>query len=148
MNNTILVAINDSMSSRAVVDYLTGLALWHDNLEVTLLHIYRKPSSGEELMGKEFMDKIPSRLLAVLQKAKDKLVENGFNPEKVTTKLITESYPTVTDGIIDQFNKGDFQMVVIGRKRMSKAEEFVLGDVSVKLVRALEGAAVLVVKST
>ncbi len=38
-------------------------------------------------------------------------------------------------------------MVVIGRKRMSKAEEFVMGDVSVKLVRALEGAAVLVVTS-
>ncbi|MEW6615196.1 MAG: universal stress protein [Thermodesulfobacteriota bacterium] len=147
MNNTILVAINDSMSSRAVLDYLAGLALCHDNLEVTLLHIYRKPPSGEELMGKEFMDQIPSRLLAVLQKAKDKLVENGFDPEKVTTKLITESYPTVTDGIIDQFKKGDFQMVVIGRKRMSKAEEFVLGDVSIKLVRALEGAAVLVVKS-
>ncbi len=38
-------------------------------------------------------------------------------------------------------------MVVIGRKRMSKAEEFVLGDPSIKLVRVLEGAAVLVVKS-
>jgi hypothetical protein len=29
---------------------------------------------------------------------------------------------------------------------MSKAEEFVMGDVSIKLVRALEGTAVLVVK--
>jgi hypothetical protein len=38
-------------------------------------------------------------------------------------------------------------MVVLGRKRMSKAEEFVLGDVGVKLVRALEGVAILVVKA-
>jgi nucleotide-binding universal stress UspA family protein len=38
-------------------------------------------------------------------------------------------------------------MVVIGRRKKSKSEEFVLGDVSVKLVRALEGNAVLVVKT-
>jgi hypothetical protein len=38
-------------------------------------------------------------------------------------------------------------MVVIGRKRMSKAEEFVMGDISIKLIRALENAAVLVVTS-
>ena len=37
-------------------------------------------------------------------------------------------------------------MVIIGRKRMSKAEEFVLGDISIKLVRALEGVAIVIVK--
>ncbi len=56
-------------------------------------------------------------------------------------------YPTVADGIIDQFKKGDYNIVVIGRKKMSKAEEFVLGDPCVKLVRELEGTAILVVKS-
>jgi hypothetical protein len=39
-------------------------------------------------------------------------------------------------------------MVVIGRKKMSKAEEFVMGDISVRLIRALEGVSVLVVKSS
>ena len=38
-------------------------------------------------------------------------------------------------------------MVVIGRKRMSKAEEFVMGDPSIKLIRALQGASILVIKS-
>jgi hypothetical protein len=38
-------------------------------------------------------------------------------------------------------------MVVIGRKDMSKAEEFVMGDASVKLIRELQGTAVLVIKS-
>jgi nucleotide-binding universal stress UspA family protein len=148
LNNSILVAINDSISSRAVMDYLADLSLSPDNLKITLLHVYREPSSSsEELMGKKFLGKMPSRLLNVLQKAKDKLIESGFNPDKIEIKLISEPYPTVADGIIDQFKKGDFNMVAIGRKRMSKAEEFVLGDVSVKLVRAIEGAAVLVVKS-
>ena len=61
--------------------------------------------------------------------------------------MVEDPYSTVTEGIIDQFNKENYSMVVIGRKRMSKAEEFVRGDVSVKLVRALKGTAVLVVTS-
>ena len=55
-------------------------------------------------------------------------------------------YPTITDGIIDQVGKGRYHLVVIGRKKMSTAEEFVMGDISIKLVRALRGTAVLVVE--
>ena len=98
-------------------------------------------------MGKEFMAKQPERLKAVLEKAKDKLVEHGFISDKIEIELVSEGYQTVGDGIIDRFSKGDYDMVVIGRKRMSKAEEFVLGDPSVKLIRALEKTAVIVVKS-
>jgi nucleotide-binding universal stress UspA family protein len=60
--------------------------------------------------------------------------------------VVEGPYPTVTDGIIDQFNKGNFDMVILGRKHMTKAEEFVLGDISIKLIRSLEKAAILVVK--
>jgi nucleotide-binding universal stress UspA family protein len=131
LDNSILIALNDSVSSRAVLDYVAGLSLCPDDWRITLIHLFKKTSASEQLMGKKFTAQLPSRFLAVLENAKDKLVED---------------YPTVADGIIDQFNKGDFNMVVIGRKRMSKAEEFVMGDISIKLVRALEGAAVLVVK--
>ena len=61
--------------------------------------------------------------------------------------MVTEPYRTIADGIIDQCQKRNIDIVALGRKRMSKAEEFVLGDVSVKLIRALEGVAVLVIKS-
>ena len=75
------------------------------------------------------------------------MIDQGFSPERITTELITHNYPTVTSGIIDVFHKGSYNMVVVGRKRMSKAEEFVLGDPSVKLVRELSGTAIVVVKS-
>ena len=83
----------------------------------------------------------------MLNEAKSKLVESGFHPDAIDTKLVTDPYPTITDGIIDQLKKGNYSPVVIGRKEMSKAEEFVLGDISVKLLRALENTAILVVKS-
>ena len=147
MNKSILVALKDSMSSRAVVDFLTTLPFRPDDLTVTLLHVFRKPSTSEELMGDAFVQEEPSRLMGVLEKARSKLVENGYRAENIDIDLVIEPYPTATEGIIDRFNKGEYALVVIGRRKKSKSEEFVMGDISVKLVRALEGAAVLVVKS-
>ena len=147
MKNSILVPLNDSVSSRAALDFLACLAFCPEDCRITLLHLFRKPSASEELMGKKFTEEQPAKYMAVLEKAKEKLIEFGFTPNKIEIKMVTQPYATVADGIIDQFKKKKFDMVVIGRKRMSKAEEFVMGDVSVKLVRALKGAAILVVTS-
>ena len=147
MKNSMLIAVNDSISSRVAVDFIADLAICPEEMEITLLHVFRKPSAGEELMGEKFMKEQPARYLGAMEKARDKWVEKGCTPNTVKIKLIEDPYPTVAEGIIDQFNKGDYSLVVLGRKRMSKAEEFVKGDVSTKLLRALEGAAVLVVTS-
>lgn len=142
-----LVAVNDSVSSRAVVDFLANMSLCSDSWNILLLHFFRKPSSSEELMGKKFTADQPARMMNVLEKAKEKLVTGGFPAENIKLELVKEPYETIADGIIDQANKRNSGMVIIGRKKMSKAEEFVMGDISVKVIRALEGAAVLVVKS-
>mgnify|MGYP001764721265 CR=1 FL=1 len=146
MGNKLLVALNDSMSSRAVLDYIGNLSLCPDDLQIVLLHVFRKPSGGEELMGKKYMNQQPAKYTAILENARDYLISKGFFPENIENVLVMEPYPTIADGIIDQAQILKPTMVVIGRKRMSKAEEFVMGDVSIKLVRALEGIAVLVVK--
>ena len=145
--NSILVALNDSVSSREMIDCLINLPLCPEECDISLIHFFRKPTASIDLMGKKFTTEMPSRMLSVLQKAKNRLIEHGFIQDKIKTDLITDLYPTVSEGIIDQYNKGRYDMVVIGRKRMSKAEEFVMGDISIKLIRALEGSAILVVKS-
>ncbi|MFC1819622.1 universal stress protein [Thermodesulfobacteriota bacterium] len=146
-NNSILVALNDSVSSRAVMDFLIDFSFCPEDWYIFLVHFFRKPSASEELMGKKFSGEQPLRMMTLLERAKARLIDKGFIPEKIETELVKQTYPTIADGIIDQVNKRNIRLVVIGRKRMSKAEEFVMGDISVKLVRALEGVAVLVVKS-
>ena len=140
------MAFNDSASSRAALECLTRIANCPQDSRITLLHIFRKPTGSEELMGKKFMESAPTRIKQSMERARQSLVASGFPADQVIVKFVDSAYPTVADGIIDQFEKGDYNLVVIGRKRMSKAEEFVLGDPSVKLVRALDGTAVLVVK--
>jgi nucleotide-binding universal stress UspA family protein len=147
VKNSILLALNDTVSSRKALEFILQYSMLPKDADLTLLHIFRGPSAGENLMGEKFILRQPERLQKFLESARDKLVQNGFDPVHIEIKLITETYPTITEGIIDQFNKGSYNMVVLGRKRMSKAEEFVLGDVGVKLVRALEGVAILVIKA-
>ena len=145
--STILVALNDSASSRAVVDSFVKLELCSEQFDFKLVHVLIKPAAGDELMGKKFMKEQPVRIQKMLDQAKKSLVACGVSPSKIETEIVSEPCDTVADGIIEVFRKGDYRMVVVGRKKMSKAQEFVLGDPSVRLVRALEGTAILVVKS-
>ena len=146
MTISILAAINNSISSRWVVDFLCQMPLSPDEVDIKFVHILREPKSGEEFLGEQLMKNLPERFIEVLNNARKTMLDQGFKPERITTELITQDYPTITDGIIDTFRKGSYNMVVVGRKRMSKAEEFVLGDPSVKLVRELSGTAIVVVK--
>ena len=145
-NKNILVPLSSSINSQSVIEFLLDLSLCPDKWNIYLFHLYRKPLESEELMGQKFTKEQPSRRMAMLEKAKAKLIEGGFLPQNIDIELVDEHYPTIADGIIDQFDKRQFEMVVIGRKRMSKAEEFVMGDISIKLVRALDKTAILVVK--
>lgn len=135
------------MSSRAAMDYLIELPICPETIRLTMLHVFRKESASEELMGRKFTQQEHNRLLDLMHQAKGSLVECGFRSENIQIHMVTEPYHTIADGIIAQFKKEKYDWVIIGRKRMSKAEEFVMGDVSVKLVRALENAAILVVKT-
>jgi len=143
---SILMAFNDSSSCRSALECLTRIANCPEDSFITLLHVFRKPTGSEEMMGKKYMQNAPTRIKQAMEQARNDLIQAGFPPEQVKVIFVDTPYPTVADGIIDQFNKGEYNLVVIGRKKMSKAEEFVLGDPSIRLVRALDGTAVLVVK--
>jgi len=148
VESSLLIPLNDSEASRAVVDFFVKMSFCPEDSHVTFIHVFRRPTSGEELMGKKYMDEQPAKFLALLEKAKQRLIaEKGFKPEQIDIELVMDPFPSVTEGLIDFFNKGRYDMVVIGRKKMSKSEEFILGDISVKLVRSLNKTSILVVKS-
>ena len=147
MSKTSLVALNDSASSRTLIESLVAFDICTEDTHVKLAHILIRPSAGDELMGKRFMKEQPGRLQKVLELARDSLVDCGIPQENIEIEIVSDPCDTVADGVIDLFRQGHYDMVVIGRKKMSKAQEFVLGDPSIRLVRALEGTMILVVKS-
>ncbi len=147
MKKRILVALSDSVTSQSVLDHMIEMNYYRDECQITLLHVFRKPAAQESLMGKKFTSEQEPRIMQILEKARKKLVDTGFDDNSIEIKLLIEQFPTVTDGIVHQFQQDDYQIVLIGRKHKSKSEEFVLGDISIKLVRILKNTAVVVVKT-
>lgn len=146
MKNNILIPLTESVISQTVIEYLINFGFDPSKVNITLLHIFTKPSAEEELMGKKFAQERIPRIKLFLEKAKKKIVAHGFLEDEVKIKILTEQYLNVTEGIIAQFKKKHYNMIIVGRRRMSKPEEFLLGDISIKLVRVLEETAIVVVK--
>lgn len=146
MKTHVLIGVSDSVIFREVLNRFISLPLDKEKLIITLVHVFRKATDSEQLLGGNYIAQQIERFAKLLNLTKEHLVKNGFQEEQVIVKLIETPYPTVSDGLIDQFKKGEFHMVVLGRKRMSKAEEFVLGDPCTKLIRYLENTCVLIIK--
>ena len=104
-------------STRSALDFFINMGLQPEKMYLTLVHVFRKPTANEIMMGAKFTNKESVRFMNILEKAKNKLVQNGFHGDKIDINLVAEPYLTVADGIIDQVNKGNYKMVLIGRKR-------------------------------
>ncbi len=143
----ILVTVNNSMSSRAVLAYISRLSLCRIDYHITLLHVFRDLPAGDRFVGDEFSNQEKPRLQNILMETKLQLVKSGFDSKKIYIEFLAESNPIISDGIIEHLKERKFDMVIIGRKRMSKAEEFVMDDISVKLIREMVGPAIMVVTS-
>lgn len=146
MNKSILVVLNDTPCSELAVNFLAQCPLSFSEVQVTLMHVFREPTGSEEMMGRKFLQSQKGKIEAAMTNARQRLVEAGYPPEHIHTHIETQPYSTVANGIIAEVEKGDYDMVVIGRKKMSKSEEFVLGDASIKVIRDIEKATVIVVR--
>ena len=138
--------MSDSVIFREVLNRFVSLPFEKEKLTITLVHVFRKATNSEQLLGQDYVAQQMERFANNLNMTKTHLLSQGYKQDQVIVKLIETPYPSVAEGLIDQFEKGDYQVVVLGRKRMSKAEEFVLGDPCTKLLRNLENTGLMSIK--
>jgi nucleotide-binding universal stress UspA family protein len=147
VRSSIFLALKDSLTSRAVVNYVANLPLKREDVRLTLLHVMRQASQSESLVEGDSVENERLRVLRFLEEVRNELENKGFRKEDVEVKVVAVPYPTATEGIVELCTAGECDLLVIGRKRMSKAQEFVMGDISIKLVRAMQNTGILVVES-
>lgn len=146
MSTSILVVFNETPCANLAVEFLAQMPLRFSEVRITLMHLFRKPTGSEEMMGRKFMQTQQKKMEVNMSNARRRLIECGYPQDNVHVTLETLPFPTVADGIIAELEKGKYDIVVIGRKKMSKSEEFVIGDASIKLIRALDRTTVIIVK--
>lgn len=144
----ILVALDASEGSMQAVEYV-GTMLGGANFEVTLLHAVRTLNFLQQidlssLEHEELLRKIKKNISPVFNEAKNRLINAGFEPGRVTTKLLTD-VDNPADAIVQEAGQGNYGTIAVGRRGLSKVEGFFTGSVSKRILHLAKETAVWVV---
>ena len=163
----ILVAVDASDNARRAVEYTGQMvgcmrkAPEGDDFHVTLLHVERLPDRDlfpdEPAWKQSCLDHQQSRM-AALKDARALLLAKGLPETMVETRYLkscrsplrndTDSCnrgTSIAQEILDMLKQEGYGTAVVGRRGMSKAEEFLFGSVSNKIIHSARDCTVWVV---
>lgn len=157
----ILVAVDASENAMRAVDYAGRMTAGCGGFEIQMLCIERLPPRDLYPDEKGWMEACRStreELTAFMETARQRLVELGVPEDRITNRYVaschspfTDARPTCSRGtgvaqeILAEVQSGGFGTVVIGRRGVSKEEEFIFGSVSNKIVHSAKDCTVWVV---
>lgn len=163
----ILLAIDGSKMSDRAVDHVGDVVRGCTDFKITLLHVLDVPPALREHPGAEDPDE-ERRLEEELKDTKQqwmkesekKLEETLFGPAKkrleakgltgkaatIRTRVTADPHSDVAAAIVEEAKRGDYSIVVVGRRGKSTLKEFLMGAVAHKVVHNVEGCAVWVVQ--
>ncbi len=138
----ILVALDTSEEGMGTVDYV-GTMVDGTDWGVTLFHVIRGldfvlPETGEILQD------IEGAVKALLEQAVGRLEKAGLRPEQISTKTAS-GVASRAKAIVEEGKNGGYGTIVVGRRGLSRVEEFFMGSVSSKVMQLAQEMAVWVV---
>jgi nucleotide-binding universal stress UspA family protein len=148
-NKSILIAVDESPNAGRAVEYVAKLLGGLEGFQLFLLHVLVLPDedffpSPEEREAYRRNQRIEmDRLLEAYRRI---LIENGFRPDDVAIYSPERYCPSIAECILSEKEKLQPGTIVIGRKGVSRQEEFLFGSVSSMIVKKAKKCAVWVVE--
>mgnify|MGYP002640187477 FL=1 len=133
---SVLLALDGSDNATRAVDYV-GRILGGSDYEARLIHVIRSDNP-------EYVNERKMEMNGVFDKARGTLITSGFNPDRITTKIITGARSRAA-AVAQEAEKGGFGSIVVGRRGLSWVKDFLMGRVSNKLIHLAKNKAVWVV---
>lgn len=138
-NKKLLIAIDGSPSSMAAVDFVAENVGGSD-YSVGLIHVIRGfgslvPDNPEFLMPAENVELAHNEMMELFSGVKEKLIRSGFDGQRIRQRIITGVYSRA-GAIVEEAKAGDYDTIVIGRKGLSRVEEFFMGRVCNKVIHS------------
>lgn len=145
----VLVAVDGSENARRAVLYVADFLGGVPGFRVTLLSIVPEPSedyfeTDEE--RKDWIDKHTSEAEEILGNYREVLIQSGFKENKVAVSVEVRNCPSIADCILDDQKSLGCCTIVLGRRGLSKKEEFLYGSTSNKILHTVNNCAVWVVE--
>lgn len=160
--NKILVAIDGSESSKRSIDYVAEVMKNCGEYELKLLSIEHLPDRDffeNEDDWKKACIKHRDLIKSILSEGRKKFIDLGIPEDRVHTDYVKSCFApmevtppfcsrgiSIAQDILQAAEQEGFGTVVIGRRRVSKAEEFVFGSVSNKIIHSAKNCTVWIVQ--
>lgn len=154
----VLIAMDNSEEAERAMNYVVDL-LHDDYTEVLLFHVSRKDSRihhnvGHLLSfqeGRNWSDRLRNEvgmseggMKTCLQNHIDQLAHKGIDRNRIHSKIVDEA-DSRSEAIIREAFDGDYGTIVLGRRNLSKMDEFIRSRVSNKVIDMAQEKAVWVV---
>ncbi len=144
----ILMAVDGSENAMRAVDFVAA-TLGGFDYKVNLFYVIR---GGKHLLSgnpeffftKACLEDTAKEINAVFDEAIHRLTDAGFKSNQITTKIIIDVHSRAK-AIVKEARDGDYGTIVLGRRGLSKVEEFFMGRVSNKVIHTIRNRAVWLV---
>jgi nucleotide-binding universal stress UspA family protein len=145
----LLIAIDQSDSSRRAVLYVADFLGGFSGFRITLLSIIPQPEE-------DFFDTEETKVAWIrenregankmLENYRQVMIQSGFEPDKVRIRSCVGDTKSLSEAILDTRCDLTCCTVVVGRHHKTKTEEFLFGSTSNKLIHEAKNCAVWVVE--
>lgn len=146
--NSILIAMDSSECSMQAIDF-SGELMGGFDLNIALFHAVRgagilTPGALNMSVPINDIQTQEDDIHAVFDQAKRRLINFGFKPENISSKIIT-GVSSRAKAIVQEAKQHGYSTIVVGRRGLSKVKEFFMGSVSNKVIQLAKEQAVWVV---
>ena len=145
----ILIAVDSSDNARRAVLFVGDFFGCYEGFQVTLLHIILEPEATFFRNNNERTKWLASQreeARKVMKEYKNILTDAGFPEDKINVRIDSMRAPSVADCIIKEQEAMKCCTIVIGRRGISKKEEFIFGSTSNRIIHEARKCAVLVIE--
>jgi len=145
----ILVGVDGSENADRSVAFVADLFASLPGVQITLLHVIPEPSEDYFATAEErqaWIEDERKKIIPSLEAQRRVLLAAGFQDREVDARVAVLPYPSVADAILAQQRLLDCGTVIVGRRGISKREEFLLGSTSSKILHAAKECALIVVE--
>ena len=147
---SILLAMDESANAIRAAQYVGRIMGGSCKVfQVTMVNVLVRPSPDlfEEPEGaSRYEEEARRKMEAVFARGAELLKEAGVAAEAIRTKFIVCDEPGIAQGLLSEQRSGRYQTIVVGRRGVTKAEEFLFGSVSNKIIHHAKDCAVWVVE--
>lgn len=146
--NRVLLAMDEKPISLDAVNYVAAVLGGSANCRVDLLAVLPNPNPdnfpNDQALAAHTAELV-ERLQGLLERGRRILTEAGLPAEVISTRLEHTEGRRVSDVILAVQAEGGYGTVVLGRRGLSKAEEFLMGSVSSAVMHQAANCCVWVV---